>query len=404
MENSTENSMDVKKIVIPEGVVNPTAYKKYLVYKNHPILRDKFIKTSDGGEINLGMATHHFKRYIAHLSPKEQEMLLDMKTKYNSLLMKRCVAKSTAFGNQGKKQKDRYTAFEGDIIELLGRMFTIAEVVKIMGEDNEVITTEEEVRAVLRKNIAEIERKREEFRNKVADVRLYNKRPRLEELAWMYSKMKMRYVSLNSTEAYNAMLRTLEQLRKESEGDVLNVNGAIDMNVNVEINAHIQKEMLKTMNLKEVIIARVASRMNYNPVKLIAGLHNSYYHKFVQISGDYAGEEEMQYPSLINYDFNEIEKRNESIDDVVDIQEHEPTEQEHEKAASVKNIFLAKIRKQREEAEKMTSTYSDELTMERGEVKEDYEGMADRMKVRGAWATAKDKVPPSKTKGTGKKL
>lgn len=396
--------MENKKVEIPEGVVNPKAYLKYIAYKNHPLLRNKFVTTSDGEEINLGMATHHFKRYIAHLAPKEQETLLEMKTKYNSLLMKRGVAKSTAFGNQGKRNKERYTAFEGDIIELLGRMFTVAEVVKIMGEDNEVITTEDEVKAVLKKNIVEIERKREAFRNKVADVRLYNKRPRLEELAWMYSKMKMRYVALNSTEAYNAMLRTLEQLRKESEGDILNVNGAIDMNVNVEINAHIQKEVLKTINLKEIILGRIAARMGYDPKLLVAGLHNSYYHKFVQISGDYDPGEEIQYPSLINYDFADIEKRNAEVDDIVEVAAKPVTEAEHEKANSIKELFLAKIRKQREAAEAKTSAYTDELTIDRPEVKEDYEPIKDRKSVRGVFANAKDRVPPSKTKGTGKKL
>ncbi len=123
--------------------------------------------------------------------------------------------------------------------------------------------------------------------NKVTDVRLYNKRPRLEELAWMYSKMKARYVALNGIDAYNSMLRTLEQIRKEAEGDIININGVLDVNIEVKIQNHIQKEILRTINLKEIILGRVAARMNYDPNKLIAGLHNSYYAKFVEISGEY---------------------------------------------------------------------------------------------------------------------
>jgi hypothetical protein len=271
---------DIKKIEIPEGVVDVKAYKQYYALSQHPIFgQSRYIETSDGGEVNLGAMTGNFRRYIAHLSPKEQEELMEMKTKFNQLLMKKNCLKAKAFGNIGwskkhKKDEPNYTPYEADIVALLGRMFTIAEVVKIMGEDNEVVINEDDVKRVLKKHINEVERKREEFRNKVADVRLYNKRPRLEELAWMYSKMKMRYVSGNSTDSYNAMLRTLEQIRKESEGDVVNINGAIDMNVNVEINAHIQKEILKTINLREIILGRVAARMQYDPMKLIAGLHN----------------------------------------------------------------------------------------------------------------------------------
>lgn len=394
------------KIEIPDGVVNKKAYYKYIALVNHPILKNKYIDTSDGGVVNIAMATQNFRRYIGNLSPKEQETLLNMKTRYNKLLMKKNASHAIAFGSIGRRKKNlnALSAFEGDVVELLGRMFTVAEVVKIMGEDNEVITNEDEVRAVLKKNIVEVERKREEFRNKVADVRLYNKRPRLEELAWMYSKMKMRYISLNSVEAYNAMLRTLEQLRKESEGDVINVNGAIDMNINVEINAHIQKEILKTINLKEIILGRISARMQYDPAKLIAGLHNSYYNKFVQISGDFDPNAQMNYPSLINYDFNDIEVKNENKDSTTDLKPEPITETEHSKAQSVKELFLKKIREQRKKTEERTSAYNEELSgHENPKTTDDYTPI-NRFKVRKSnFAVAKDKVPPSKTKG-GKRL
>ena len=252
-------------------------------------------------------------------------------------------------------------------------MFSINEVVRIIVEDNGVAITKNKVQDVMRRNLVTIERAREEFRNKVTDVRLYNKRPRLEELAWMYSKMKMRYIAMNSTEAYNAMLRTLEQIRKEAEGDILNINGKVDVNLSVELQAHIQKEIIKTINLKEIILGRVAARMNYDTSKLIAGLHNSYYNRFVQISGDYDPGAEMQYPSLVNYDFGEIERRNAEIDDIVEMEPEPIQEEEHEKAQDIKNLFLAKIRRQKEEYEQRTSTaVVEEESMER-EAKEDYE-------------------------------
>ena len=225
-----------KKIEIPEGVVDQNAYIKYTVLQNNPILKNRIIQMSDGGEVNIGMLPHFFKKRIEHLPPKEQELLLERKQEYMHLLQKKNVALAQAYGNSGryggKKNKDgelsyqkkAELALEQDIITLLGRMFSISEVVKILVEDNGIAVSTDKVKQIMAKNLVAIERAREEFRNKVTDVRLYNKRPRLEELAWMYSKMKMRYIAINSNDAYNAMLRTLEQIRKEAEGDILNIN------------------------------------------------------------------------------------------------------------------------------------------------------------------------------------
>lgn len=371
------------KIEIPQDVIDKQAYMRYIAYSNHPLLKNPIYITPEGEEINLAMLIHYLRRKIEHLPPKEQEIILDLKTKYMQIVQKKNVASGIAWGRIGKPKKKTPSqkeienkakqALENDIITLLGRMFSINEVVKILVEDNGLVVTTAQVKDVMARNLVVIERKREEFRNKVTDVRLYNKRPRLEELAWMYSKMKMRYITLNSVEAYNAMLRTLEQLRKEAEGDILSVRGAIDVNLNVELQAHIQKEILKTINLKEIILGRIAARMNYDCNKLIAGLHNSYYNRFVQISGDYDpnAENDMQYPSLVNYDFAEIERKNAERDDVVDIQAQEVTEVQHEKATSIKDLFLRKIREQKAQYESRTSTaVVEEPTFD---VVEDYE-------------------------------
>lgn len=388
-----------KTILIPEDVVNPKEYKKMLALEKHPILHNTTYISSEGDEINIGMLPHILRKHIEHLSPKEQEDILELKRKYNQMRAKVSTAKSLAFGRAGcyggkkKENVEKYklSPFEEDIIELLGRMFTIAEVVKIMGEDNGIIVNEDDVKGVLKKHIVEIERKREEFRNRVTDVRLYNKRPRLEELAWMYSKMKARYIALNGIDAYNSMLRTLEQIRKEAEGDVININGAIDVNIEVTIQNHIQKEILKTINLKEIILGRVAARMNYDPKKLIAGLHNSYYAKFVDISGEYDPNAEMNYPSSSAYDFAEIERN--AAKDVIDIRAEEVPETEKSSATNVRNLFLAKLRKQKQEMEARQAGWDGEAERKRQDVGE--EEVFDRTTSNGR---GKDKIPPSKSK------
>lgn len=349
----------MSKIEIPDGVVDKKAYMKFIALSRNPIIKNYYVETSDGESINLRTAPQWIRKYIAHLTPVEQEEIMQKKQEWQRINMKMRAAESAAFGKKyGRVGRPKQDSLEHDIVEMLGKMFTIPEVVRIMGEDNEIIVSEDQVKSVMKRRLPEIERKREEYRNKVADVRLYSKRPRLEELAWMYSKMKMRYVAYNGIESYNAMLRTLEQLRKEAEGDQININGALDVNVNVEIQAHIQKEILKTINLKEIIIGRICARMGYDPKKLIASLHNSYYSKFVQISGDFDPNAEIEYPSLINYDYNEIERRNAEVDDVVDITAEEIKDEEKDKADAVRQMFLAKIRAQRQQAEAKTSAYA----------------------------------------------
>lgn len=393
MENS-------KTIAIPEDVVNPKEYKKMLALQKHPTIRNTMYISSDGQEINIAMLPHRLKKFIEHLSPKEQEQILELKRQYNVIRAKITTASALAFGRAGcygGKKKDevavyKLSPFEEDIIELLGRMFTVAEVVRIMGEDNGVIVNEDDVKGILKKYIIDIERKREEFRNRVADVRLYNKRPRLEELAWMYSKMKARYVALNGIDAYNSMLRTLEQIRKEAEGDVLNINGVLDVNVEVTIQNHIQKEILKTINLKEIILGRVAARMNFDTKKLVAGLHNSYYAKFVDISGEYDEEAEMNYPSNQAYDFSTIERT--ASDNVMDVKAEDVTDVEKSSAERTKELFLAKIRKQKQEMEARQAGFDAEAERKRPLAEDETEiDRSDMGRGRG-----KDKVPPSKTK------
>jgi len=390
----------IKVIPIPEGVVNPKEYKKMIALQRTKTIRNTMYITSQGDEINIAMLPHRLRKFIEHLSLKEQEDIMELKRQYNVMRGKISSAKAMAYGRAGcyggRKKEEiavyKLSPFEEDIIELLGRTFTVAEVVKIMGEDYSIIVNEDDVKEILKKHIVEIEKKREEFRNRVSDVRLYNKRPRLEELAWMYSKMKARYVSLNGIDAYTSMLRTLEQIRKEAEGDVVNINGSLDINVEVTIQNHIQKEILKTINLKEIILGRVAARMNFDTKKLVAGLHNSYYAKFVDISGDFDADAEMKYPSQSAYDFSVIEKT--AGNKTMDVKAEDVTEVEKSSAERTKELFLGKIRKQKREMEARQAEFDADAERKRPVAKE--EEKLDRNNLgRGR---GKDNIPPSKTK------
>lgn len=348
---------------IPPEITDPVAWKKYLVMKESATLKRIHVLASDGTEINLMWFPRTLRENTKHLSTSEREEILEMyaaRRKVQLTANRLLAVARGSFELARKRRREERGEFDAlncsdvtlveDIKELLGKMFTPKEVVRILAESREIQVELEYVQDVLKRFINDIEKRREEFRNRVQDVRLYSKRPRLEELSWMYTQMKTRYKALRSNDAYNSMLRTLEQIRKEAEGDQIFVNGAIDVNVETEIRLHIQQTIYKSVNLKEIILGRVAARMNWDLAKLVAGLHNSYYARFMPTNDEYDPQAEMEYPSSMNYDFNRIQHEHavSGVDEVEDVKAEPLSEQERTSSEAIKQLFLQRIAKQRE--------------------------------------------------------
>ena len=329
---------------IPPEITDPVAWKKYLVMKESSTLKRIHVLASDGTEINLMWFPRTLRENIKHLSTSEREEILEMyaaRRKVQLTANRLLAVARGSFEIARKRRREERGEFDAlncsdvtlveDIKELLGKMFTPKEVVRILAESREIQVELEYVQ----------------------DVRLYSKRPRLEELSWMYTQMKTRYKALRSNDAYNSMLRTLEQIRKEAEGDQIFINGAIDVNVETEIRLHIQQTIYKSVNLKEIILGRVAARMNWDLAKLVAGLHNSYYARFMPTNDEYDPQAEMEYPSSMNYDFNRIQHNHavSGVDEVEDVKAEPLTEQERTSSEAIKQLFLQRIAKQREALE-----------------------------------------------------
>lgn len=354
---------DILNAPVPPEIVDSVAWKKYLVMKESATLKRIHVLASDGTEINLLWFPRKLNETIKHLSTSEREEILELYSarRKAQITANRLLAVARGSFDLARKRKQAEKAEHAalhlsdvslveDVKELLGKMFTPREVVRILAESREIEVELSYVQDVLKRFINDIEKRRDEFRNRVQDVRLYSKRPRLEELSWMYTQMKTRYKSLRSNDAYNSMLRTLEQIRKEAEGDQIFVNGAIDVNVETEIRLHIQQTIYKSVNLKEIILGRVAARMNWSLPKLVAGLHNSYYARFMPTNDEYDPQAEMEYPSSMNYDFNRIQHNHavNGIDEVEDVKAEPLTPEERTSSEAIKQLFLQRIARQRE--------------------------------------------------------
>jgi hypothetical protein len=205
------------------------------------------------------------------------------------------------------KMKSPFDPVREQMIELFGRMFTGVEVHEVCLKQWKMTVTKNMVDDFRKNNIIEINKRIEEHKRTYSDIRLGHKRSRLEELVWLYGKRKRIYEISNKGEDHRLLLATLDQIKKEAEGDVLRIDGNINIGLDVTIQNHIQKDLAKTIPLKEIVLARVAAKSGSDPLKLINYLNQSIYRKV--LDAETVDFEEMpEYPSLQNYDFDRIRR------------------------------------------------------------------------------------------------
>lgn len=353
--------MEKDDITIPEGVQDKEAYAEYLNVAKHPILNSRrVVETSDGQEITLASFPHVIQKKITGLPVSEQSKIMTQKEIFSKINNKATALKRKAFGfKQGRQpinseDTSLVTTRREELLEYFGRMFDINEVVRIANTEWGLPIGKNAIEKFRKDNATEIDKLTEKHKATYADIRLGVKRSRLEELVYLYNKQKEKYELSRSRDDYKLLLTTLEQIRKEAEGDRLTIDGKVDVTYEANIQSHLREEVFKSMNLKEIILGRVAARMNINPVKLIYSLHSSFYSKFSNVLGDFDENQEnkeLAFPSQMNYNFERIEKyhveRDKEVQDAVVVEEKANTK-DFEKAKTAKEIMIEKLRRKKE--------------------------------------------------------
>lgn len=342
---------------IPKDVVDKKKYLQYKALKKHPILNeDKIHIASDGTEVNLAAFPNVIKKWTEHLSLKEQSSIINLKQTYYEVNNKLTVLKRNAYGlkqgfQKGTVGKSSITSLRKvELLEYFGRMFTTEEVVKIINEEWAIPVQIKEIHKFRVKYSEEIKAAQEKFRASHSDIRLGVKRSRLDELTFLYGRAKEKYVDKGTNELHKLCLSTLEQIRKEAEGDRLTIDGKIDVTYENNIQEHLRQEVFRTLNLKEIILSRVSARMNVNPVKLIHSLNASYYKKFSNVLGDFNPEDkdDLAFPSQMNYDFERIGKAQSMWDrlaeDAVVEDDKVNNRKDLDKGESLRDMLLAKLK------------------------------------------------------------
>lgn len=364
---------------IPEGVKDKKSYLKMLKLQKHKILnKNKIYITSDNLEINLASFPHHIRKKIEHLSTIEKGEVMEQKDLYSRINNKLTAIKRKAWGLQqggnvkGKTRTSLLYQRETELTEYFGRMFNVDEVLKIVNDEWGIPVGRKILEKFRSENSEAIDKLIEKHKLTYSDIRLGVKRSRMEELAYLYNRQKGKYEQTNSREDYKLLILTLKEIRTEAEGNRLTIDGKVDMNYEMNISVHLQNEVFRTMNLKEIILGRVAAKMGINPVKLIYSIQNSYYRKFSNVLGDYDpnNETDMIYPSQLNYDFERIGKahrqHDKDIEDAV-IVEEENNKKDEEQARLLKEKLMAKLLRKKKVVKKAKSKINTNAKNKQGE-------------------------------------
>lgn len=302
----------------PSLVVEPEAIEEWLKYENHPILKKRTRIASNGDEIDLGWLHHYFRKMISGLPTDEKEKLEKLKDLYISQLGKASRAKQIVFGVNAKaKMSDGQSTKmlarkQAEIIELFGRYFSTTEVLEIVVKDWGIPVSRVTLERFLNEHNEIIREKRELFKQSYSDVRLGYKRSRLDELSWIYKKLKNKYIENESREELRLMLQTIKQIKEEVEVETLNLNISGNVSVDHMVNIHVKNELNVVNNISLLVINKIANKQQIDPNVLIHRMNTSFYKKY--INGENVNVDSTKLPSVEEYDFERIKYQQKAND------------------------------------------------------------------------------------------
>jgi hypothetical protein len=340
---------------VPVEIKNIEAYHQHLKYKHNPIHTIKLIIGSKVVPIThpQPVINRRIREALEAGEISEEEAIrLKARKKVQADIKLRAMAQLTkAYGTIVNKHgvqikmKSIFDSVETQMIELFGRMFTATEVHEVCLTQWRLDCHLNSVQDFRVKHITEISKRIEEHKRTFSDIRLGHKRSRLEELVWMYNKRKRIYEISGKGEDHRLLLSTLAQIKQEAEGDVLRIDGNITIGLDNTIAAHIQKDLAKTMPLKEIIMGRIAAKTGSDPLKLVNYIQQSIYRQVLDAE-DAVFEEMPQYPSSQNYDFDKIKRVNEQeiikqeIEKKIDFK---PSQKTIDEGESLRQMLLKKL-------------------------------------------------------------
>ncbi len=320
-ESLNIDGINLEQVNLEEVAVDKVAYHEYIKLLQHPYLNEKqtYI-ASDGSVINIAKLKFQLTGDIKHLPQTEQNKILTRKTIWQKIQGKLGKLKSQAFGMQKgyhlqKGHNSLINAKQVELVELFGRNFSTKEAHEICVKDWGLPVSIDQVSAFHKKHVEVIKAKVEEYNATYDDIRLGYKKSRLEAYVWIYNQAKLKFERTKSREDLKVMILALDKIKGEVEDPTLIIKGEMNVHMDIEasVNMHLKAEVLKDLSIRQIIIGRVASKMNANVTLLVQRLTDSYYSKFTDEEVEDVEYEEVEYPSDHQYDFDDLQKANSDV-------------------------------------------------------------------------------------------
>lgn len=358
-----KNQKEQKKVLsVPDYVIEKgeNAKKAYIEWikldekiHEHP---KRFIQVphpddpSEMVEIDCIQALSAIRKKIRHLPKKERDKIEAIWKELQSLKAKKGGLKKQWDNIMYKgKMTTLFDYKKSELLQLFGSYKTNSEVYEIIKKDWGYHTTMNKLNEFKMANKERIAELRREWTENCGDFDLAHKRGRLEVLAYIANTQIDEYKESGHKPIYAKQAQSaIEQIKKEVEGEeiTLNVKGHVDIRKTLIVNQSID-EVTKRVNFNGFIVAIVSAQRGLNSIKFMNRLANNYYSSYTGFNKKDNNEKEIQYPSKLIYNWNEIElkhKQGELKQDIQDVEYEEINEDD-----KLRQKLKARIKKRRQE-------------------------------------------------------
>jgi len=336
--------------LVPTGVFDREAFytrEKYMRFINeHPHRIYHYWVGDQEYTIDCKCSQYLIRKLMGDKGASEEDMLavIDISDQFRVLYGKLTAQTKRAF--LGKSQAGGVLESKSEeLLDLFGRLYTIEEVHQIVIQDWGFHINKVTLSAFYNRNLKEIEALRNKYALDFSDVTLTKKRSRLDKLSVMFYTYFNKWSKDNRLEYARELRALIEQIRKEVEGEQININvqGKIDVDLTLEVNKTLN-EAYQRVPVNNLILAMVAAKRGIDPTKIMAQLTSSYY-KALTGYGPYQPEVELVHPVDLTYNWNDIQRKHRMKDKSVlveDIQIVETTGTKEADAAvlNVKNKLM----------------------------------------------------------------
>jgi hypothetical protein len=313
--NTVKITWQGHEVDVPVNIVNKELYAEYQVLDNQRrTAKDRYWECPNGKKVDLFGSQHFIKRDMLkngcqqksvdkafEISGKFKKIagrLISMKRRFNSI-----------DGNSYRTSpvlEERYS----EILDLFGKYYTETEVHRIISTEWEYknLTFNEVKKFAIqnRDKIAELRRQQEE---EYSDISIHSKRSQLGKLNYLLQDRMQHYEKKPTIENSREIRAIIMDAVKIVNGNQikLDISGKIDIEATLTVSMEYQQTVLKQMTIQQLVLSRVAAKLNVNPIMLMSRLAHSWYSKFNGFNkNDDLINSKPLYPSAINYDFSDL--------------------------------------------------------------------------------------------------